>query len=102
MRYIKKEDTDKVEFSVGENRFYLENEEKELIAEITFTKPNDDFFIIDHTFVDDSLRGKGIAQALVNEVVTKAREENMKIIPLCPFAKLEFEKKKEYADVWKR
>ncbi|WP_369824993.1 GNAT family N-acetyltransferase [Sporosarcina sp. P13] len=57
---------------------------------------------MDHTFVENSLRGKGIAQALVKEVVTKAREENKTIIPLSPFAKLEFEKKKEYAEVWKR
>lgn len=102
LHYIRKEDAGKVTFLQEKNRFYLEDSEKQLIAEITFTEPNDEFFIIDHTFVDDSLRGKGIAQALVKEVVTKARREQKKILPLCPFAKLEFEKKKEYADVWKR
>lgn len=102
LRYKRKEGEGMVEFLQGENRYYLENDEKKLIAEITFTEPNDEFYIIDHTFVDGTLRGKGIAQALVKEVVTKAREENKTIIPLCPFAKLEFEKKKEYADVWKR
>jgi len=93
---------EKIQFLEGESRYYLENEEKQLIAEITFTEPNDEFFIIDHTFVDESLRGQGVAQALVKKVVTKARNENKTIIPLCPFAKLEFEKKKEYADVWRR
>lgn len=102
LRYIRKEDAGKVTFLQEQNRYYLENAEKQLIAEITFTEPNDEYFIIDHTFVDNSLRGKGIAQALVKEVVTKAREEHKTIIPLCPFAKSEFEKKKEYADVWKR
>lgn len=102
LRYIRKEDTGAVQFLKGENRYYLEDSNNKLIAEITFTSPNDDFFIIDHTFVDDSLRGKGIAQALVKEVVTRARKEQKKILPLCPFAKLEFEKKAEYADVWKR
>lgn len=102
LRYIKKEATEKVTFLEGDNRYFLENAEKQLIAEITFTRPNDQFLIIDHTFVDDSLRGKGIAQALVKEVVITAREEGKTIIPLCPFAKLEFEKKKEYADVWRR
>ncbi|PIC99575.1 GNAT family N-acetyltransferase [Sporosarcina sp. P29] len=100
--YIKKEDSEKVTFLKGENRFYLENDEGQLIAEITFTTPNPAIFIIDHTFVDPSLRGKGIAQSLVKEVVTKARAEDRKILPLCPFAKLEFERKEEYADVWKR
>ena len=102
LRYKRKEGEGMVEFLQEKNRFYLENDEQQLIAEITFTEPNDEFFIIDHTFVDDSLRGRGIAQALVKEVVLKAREEDKVIIPLCPFAKAEFEKKKEYADVWRR
>ncbi len=101
LKYIRKEEMD-MEFLIDSNRFYLEDANGELTAEITFTRPNDDFFIIDHTRVNDSLRGQGVAQALVKAVVDKARAENMKIIPLCPFAKLEFEKKEEYADVWRR
>ncbi|GGA30460.1 GNAT family N-acetyltransferase [Psychrobacillus lasiicapitis] len=102
LRYIRKEVEPMVDLLQGKNRFYLEDDNKQLIAEITFTEPNNEFFIIDHTFVDDRLRGKGIAQALVKAVANKARVENKTIIPLCPFAKLEFEKKAEYTDVWKR
>nr|WP_010306420.1 GNAT family N-acetyltransferase [Kurthia senegalensis] len=90
-----------VEFLKEEGRFYLENE-GEMVAEITFTQPNDEFFIIDHTFVDDSLRGQGIANKLVLAVVEKARAEEKTIIPLCPFAKGQFERIPEYADVWRK
>ena len=36
---------------------------------------------------------------LVAKLVDEARSNNIKIIPLCPFVKKEFENKKEYADV---
>lgn len=91
-----------MEFLQDTNRFYLEDDNGGTIAEITFTTPHNGLIIIDHTGVNDSLRGQGVAQALVKAVVDKARAENLKIMPLCPFAKREFQKQTEYADVWDR
>ena len=82
-------------------RFYIDNDGK-TVAEITYTTPNNEMFIIDHTFVDESLRGQNIGEQLVASVVALARQQERKIIPLCPFAKREFEKKASYADVWKK
>lgn len=82
-------------------RFYIDNDGK-TVAEITYTTPNNDTFIIDHTFVDESLRGQNVGEQLVASVVALARQQERKIIPLCPFAKREFEKKASYADVWKK
>lgn len=82
-------------------RFYIDNNGK-TVAEITYTTPNNDTFIIDHTFVDESLRGQNVGEQLVASVVALARQQARKIIPLCPFAKREFEKKASYADVWKK
>ncbi|MFV2647401.1 GNAT family N-acetyltransferase [Escherichia coli] len=48
--------------------------------------------IIEHTDVDESLKGQGIGKRLVAKVVEKMRREKRKIIPLCPFAKHEFDK----------
>lgn len=90
-----------MEFSQEEGRFFIEDNGNTL-AEITFTQPNDEFFIIDHTFVDDQLRGQGIANQLVKKVVDKARADDKTIIPLCPFAKGQFERIPEYADVWQK
>ncbi len=55
--------------------------------------------IIEHTFVSPDYRGQGIAEELVFNAVAKARREGYKIMPLCPFAKKEFEQKSEYGDV---
>ncbi|MCU0383617.1 MAG: N-acetyltransferase [Cyclobacteriaceae bacterium] len=68
-------------------------------ASMTFSKAGDQLIIIDHTEVDDSLKGKGIGLQLVQEAVTWARTNNKKIIPLCPFAKSVFDKHSEFGDV---
>ena len=82
----------------GKNKFYIEKEDQ-MVAEITFVSTGEERLIIDHTFVSEQLRGEGIAEKLVERVVTLAREENKKIIPLCPFAKSQFDKKNQYHDV---
>jgi predicted GNAT family acetyltransferase len=55
--------------------------------------------IIDHTEVDDVLRGKGAGEQLVRAAVEWARKENVKLLPLCPFARSVFQKTPEYSDV---
>ena len=88
-------------FKEGPNRFYLVDENNNLNAEITYTNASDGIYIIDHTFVEPSHQGKGIAKKLVLAVVQKARSENKKIVPLCPFANAEFERNIQYQDVKK-
>lgn len=56
-------------------------------------------WIIDHTETNPEYGGQGIATKLVKALVDQARKDNVKILPLCPFAKAEFEKKAEYEDV---
>ncbi|WP_369821460.1 GNAT family N-acetyltransferase [Listeria sp. ILCC804] len=88
-----------MEFKNGENRIYALDDNGEEVGEITFTDAGETMFIIDHTGVDDKMRGQGIASQLVAHAVEKARRENKKVIPLCPFAKAEFARKKEYQEV---
>lgn len=68
-------------------------------ALMTYTWAGEDKLIIDHTEVGDSLRGKGAGYKLVAASVEFARNKNIKILPLCPFAKSVFDKKPEYSDV---
>ena len=55
--------------------------------------------IIDHTDVDDRLRGQGAGKQLVKAAVEWARRENKKLMPLCPFARSVFDKTPEFSDV---
>ncbi|HRP90814.1 MAG TPA: GNAT family N-acetyltransferase [Edaphocola sp.] len=70
-----------------------------LAGALTFTWAGDDKFIIDHTEVDAAFGGKGYGKLLVMEAVAFARKKQVKIIPLCPYAKRVFEKDNSIQDV---
>jgi predicted GNAT family acetyltransferase len=55
--------------------------------------------IIDHTEVNAAYRGQNIGKRILSEIVAYARLNNIKIIPLCPFAKSVFEKTESIRDV---
>jgi len=88
----------KQEFTGNKGAFFIEENGKRL-AEMTFSKAGDTKIIIDHTEVSDALRGKGAGKQLVSAAVAYARKNNIKIIPLCPFAKSVFDKVTEFQDV---
>lgn len=89
---VEQEDNDK------KGEFYIEIEGNR-VALMTYTWAGKDKLIIDHTEVGDALRGKGAGYKLVAASVEFARNKNIKILPLCPFAKSVFDKKPEYLDV---
>ncbi|MEQ8306340.1 MAG: GNAT family N-acetyltransferase [Hoeflea sp.] len=68
-------------------------------AEMTYSRTSDTLIIIDHTGVPDSLRGKGVGQALAAHAVEAARAGGWKIIPLCPFFKAQAQRHPEWRDV---
>lgn len=66
---------------------------------MTYTWAGEDRFIIDHTEVEDAYNGKGVGKEMLIKAVEFARENNKKIIPLCPFAKATFQKNEDLRDV---
>ena len=90
-----------MEYIQGNKRITILNEKKEEIGEITWTNAGESLIIIDHTFVENDYRGQGIAEKLVALSVDFARVNQVKVLPLCPFAKKEFDQKTEYHDVLK-
>ncbi|SDS07071.1 GNAT family N-acetyltransferase [Gramella sp. MAR_2010_147] len=78
--------------------FYIENE-KGLIAELTYRKNENNILTIDHTEVKREMENQGIGSSLIKESVEFARQHNLKIDPLCPFAEVQFDMNKSYEDV---
>jgi predicted GNAT family acetyltransferase len=72
--------------------------EGERMAKMTYTVAGTRV-IIDHTDMDERLRGTGAGKRLVHAAVEWARTENARLLPLCPFARSVFDKTPEYADV---
>ena len=80
--------------------FFIEEEGKRL-AELTYTVAGTRV-ILDHTEIDDALRGTGAGKKLVAAAVDWARDEDRRLLPLCPFARSVFDKMPEYSDVLAR
>lgn len=89
---IKQQDNDK------KGEFFYEVHGQKL-GLMTYSHAGNDKIIIDHTEVDKSLQGQGVGYKLVEASVAYARENNLKIMPLCPFANAVFKKRSEYSDV---
>lgn len=66
-----------------------------------YTWSGSDQFIINHTNVDPEFGGRGVGKELLMKLVEYARENHLKVIPICPFAKKMFEKNVEIQDVLK-
>jgi predicted GNAT family acetyltransferase len=69
-------------------------------AELTFSAgPDGKLVMLDHTEVGESLRGQGVARKLVEAAVNWARQEGIKLVAVCPFARAVFDKEPAFRDV---
>lgn len=84
------------------NKRFLIRDNGDIAAVMTYVISNPELYIIDHTLVENAYRGQGLGDQLVEAMVEYARENGIKILPLCPFAKGRFERFSEYADVLHR
>ena len=79
-------------------KFILEDDNQQIgLMQYTFAGPQK--MIIVHTEVDEAYEGKGLGLRLVKAGVEYAREHQMKILPICPFAKKIFSVTPAFADV---
>lgn len=78
--------------------FYVETNGMRL-AEMTYRRTNAKMIIVDHTEVDPSLSGQGVGRELLGALVRWARCKDIKVVPVCPFAKAQFGKDVTLEDV---
>lgn len=88
-----------MELKRGNNRIYAENQEGKVIAEITFPLVEEGICEIDHTIVDASLRGQGVADKLVQAAATAIKQDKLKAKVSCSYAQKWFAKHQEQADI---
>ncbi|MDO4431725.1 MAG: GNAT family N-acetyltransferase [Aerococcaceae bacterium] len=84
-------------FTRTPNGFVLYNEQQEVIAEITYAPTEDENVVeADHTYVDASLRGQGIAEKLLDTLVEAMAQEGKKIKPTCSYVVKKFATEEKY------
>ena len=84
-----------MEFIYRENEIVLESPEGKTLARVTFPALDAETVEIDHTFVDDSLRGQGVAGRLVRAAADQIRSENKKARAVCTYARAWFDRHPE-------
>lgn len=85
--------------SNGKGAFVIE-EAEERIAEMVISVSGSNLTVY-HTEVSDKLKGQGVAGQLLSTMVNYARQNKLKVIPLCPYVSAQFKRHPEqYQDVW--
>lgn len=71
-------------FIKEKDRIYLKDSNGKVVAEINFEKKGN-LYNIYHTFVDESLRGQGIASMLVKQAVNYIKEKKGIVTASCSY-----------------
>lgn len=82
--------------------YAIAKENEKEAGRMTFSIPSSNFIIIDHTEVDPAFKGRGVGKQLLYKIVEMAREKDIKILPLCPYANAMFQKLEDIQDVLKK
>lgn len=86
---------------VEENgRFIALDEDSQVMGELIFNQSGEDLWTIDYVYVKIAYRGQNIGGKIMEYAAQAAREKDIKIQPICSFARYEADKNKEkYEDV---
>ena len=81
--------------------FAMAREDNKRAGMMTYSIASENHIIIDHTEVDPEFKGRSVGKKMLYKIVDMAREKNIKITPLCPFANAMFKKLYDIQDVLK-
>jgi predicted GNAT family acetyltransferase len=85
----------------GQGAFYIMDGDEQLGEMVISISGND--LTVHHTEVSPKTEGKGYAKKLLDAMADFARENDLKVIPLCSYVYVQFKRhKEEYADIWNK
>jgi predicted GNAT family acetyltransferase len=80
--------------------FYID-ENNSPIAELTYSMTDANTMLISHTGVSPVLRGQGIAMKLVQAATEYARQNGIKVVPVCSYVRWAYDNNSGLRDVLK-
>lgn len=86
-----------VQHREDESEFRVEHD-GDVVAELGYVR-EEGLLTIEHTRVDEKLRGRGVGERLVEAAVCFARDEGMRVKPVCAYARALFDRSAKYEDV---
>ena len=87
-----------MKFIYEKTKLRLVNEENDEDFGFISFETKDDVIIIISTVINEKYQGKGMASALINELLEYAKNNNLKVKPLCSFVIHYIEKHPEYKE----
>jgi predicted GNAT family acetyltransferase len=89
-----------MEWKYENGRIYSVNENNEVMAEATYVEKQNGEIEIDHVYVNEVLRGQGVADKTMKVVTEYLRDNNLKATASCSYANSWFKKHvDEYSDI---
>lgn len=85
-----------MEWKESANRIWAEDESGKVLAEIDFPESGENLVVINHTEVDSSLQGQGIAGKLTEMAARKIVESGRKAELTCSYAIRWFSRHREF------
>lgn len=83
-----------MEFITEKERIVCLDDSGKEVGEVTFPETEHGVFEINHTFVDASMQGKGIAGQLVRRAIDEIKRRGGEVTASCSYAKKYIEKAK--------
>lgn len=68
-------------------------------AELTWRTAGPGVIVADHTYAPPSMRGTGIAEAMVLRLIADARNKGLRIVPACSYVRAQFDRHPDWADL---
>jgi predicted GNAT family acetyltransferase len=85
----------------GKGAFYVEEDGKRVAEMVVSVLDNN--LTVYHTEVTENLKGKGVSTLLLDTMVKYVRDNNLKVIPLCPYVNVQFRRHRDqYNEIWNK
>ena len=81
----------------GRGEYHARVPGSDKVARLTWKARGEDVRVADHTLVPRELEGRGIAAALVDALVSDAREQGFRIVPQCSYIAARFARNPAWA-----
>lgn len=88
-----------MEFIIKENELFVLDEQGKKIARVLFPLYKEDIYNISGVFVDESLRGQGVAAKLMEKIYDHIKSEKKLTIATCPYADAWFNRHADKQDI---
>lgn len=87
-----------IQHNIAENRFEIVLDNLKSVIDYTLDSKNN-LLTVTHTGFPSQLEGRGIAAALTKALLSYARNNSLKVIPLCSYVKVYIDRHPEWNDL---